>query len=112
MITRYYRFMQLKAYHSTNILLIPTIDIEVVWQTHLFRPEIYQADCLRLFHQVIDHSLLINDIQQHIKEQAFQDICQLYEQRFSEQYCPLTSIDEKKKTRSNLSHDSSGIFSC
>ncbi|CAF4669114.1 unnamed protein product, partial [Rotaria sp. Silwood2] len=69
--------------------------------------EIYQADCLRLFHQVIDHSLLINDIQQHIKEQAFQDICQLYEQRFSEQYCPLTSIDEKKKTRSNLSHDNS-----
>ncbi|CAF3065669.1 unnamed protein product [Rotaria sp. Silwood2] len=112
MITIYYHFMQLKAYHPANILLIPTIDIEIVWQTHLLRSEIYQADCLRLFRRVTDHSLLINDIQQHIKEQAFQDTCQLYEQRFSEQYCPLTSIDEKKKTRSNLSHDNSGIFSC
>ncbi|CAF2738746.1 unnamed protein product [Rotaria sp. Silwood2] len=112
MITRYYRFMQLKAYHPANILLIPTIDIEIVWQTHLLRPEIYQADCRHLFRRVIDHSLLINDIQQHIKEQAFQDTCQLYEQRFGEQYCPLTSIDEKKEAKSNVSHDSSGTFCC
>ncbi|CAF3929083.1 unnamed protein product [Adineta steineri] len=30
MITRYYRFMRLKASHPTNILLIPTMDIEIV----------------------------------------------------------------------------------
>ncbi len=31
MIQRYYRFMQLKALHPPNILLIPTLDIEIVW---------------------------------------------------------------------------------
>ena len=31
MIQIYYRFMQLKASHPTNILLIPTLDIEIVW---------------------------------------------------------------------------------
>jgi hypothetical protein len=24
-----------------NILLIPTLDIEIIWQTHLLRPEMY-----------------------------------------------------------------------
>ncbi|CAF3913285.1 unnamed protein product [Rotaria sordida] len=71
MIQRYYRFMQLKAYHSPNLFLIPTLDIEIVWQTHLLRPEIYDNDCLRLFHRVIDHSFIINHIQQYYKEQAF-----------------------------------------
>ena len=94
--------MQLKASHPSNILFIPTLDIEIVWQTHLLRPEIYQADCLRLFHRVIDHSLLISDIEDALKEQAFRDTCQLYEQRFGEQYCSLQWITETKKTVPNF----------
>ena len=106
MIQRYYRFMQLKASHSSNLLLIPTLDIEIVWQTHLLRPEIYQNDCLRLFHRVIDHSLIINDIEQLLKVQAFIDTCQLYEQKFGETYCPLPPIDEmKSNTASNFLYD-------
>ncbi len=89
MITRYYRFMQLKASCPNNILLIPTLDIEIIWQTHLLRPEMYREDCIRLFHRIIDHSLLTNDIEQFLKEQAFIDTCKLYEERFGEQYCPL-----------------------
>jgi hypothetical protein len=92
--------MQLKASHPSNILLIPTLDIEIVWQTHLLRPEMYQADCLRLFRRVIDHSLLISEIEKFLKNQAFQDTCQLHEQRFGEQYCP--SISNAEKTESNF----------
>jgi hypothetical protein len=88
MITRYYRFMQLKSSYP-NILLIPTLDIEITWQTHLLRPEMYRQDCMRLFHRIIDHSLLTNDLEQFLKEQAFIDTCKLYEERFGEQYCPL-----------------------
>jgi hypothetical protein len=98
MITRYYRFMQLKAYLPEDLFLVPTIDIEIVWQTHLLRPEMYRNDCLRLFRRVIDHSLLISDIQQVLQEQAFVTTCQLYEQRFGEQYCPLPSTKKKKIT--------------
>lgn len=90
MITRYYRFMQLKATHSSDVLLIPTLDIEIVWQTHLLRPEMYKADCRRLFRRVIDHSLLFSDVQNFSKRQAFLDTCHLYEQRFGDQYCPLS----------------------
>ena len=93
MITRYYRFMQLKASMPANILLIPTLDIEMVWQTHLLRPVLYREDCQRLFHRVIDHSLLMENIEQFLKEQAFIDTCKLYEERFGEEYCASPSAD-------------------
>ncbi len=38
-----------------NTLLIPILDIEIVWQTHLLQPEMYRNDCLRLFRRIIDH---------------------------------------------------------
>ncbi|CAF4669346.1 unnamed protein product, partial [Rotaria sp. Silwood2] len=95
--------MQLKASHPTNLLLIPTLDIEIVWQTHLLRPEIYQADCIRLFRRIIDHKLLANDIEDFLKEQAFRDTCQLYEQRFGEKYGPLLPIDAINQVPSNAS---------
>ncbi|CAF1430270.1 unnamed protein product [Rotaria sordida] len=104
MITRYYRFMQLKASYPSNILLVPTLDIEIVWQTHLLRPAMYQADCLRLFRRVIDHSLLITDIEKFLKDQAFRDTCQLYEQQFGQQYCPLPSTYTKNNATSNFHH--------
>jgi hypothetical protein len=103
MITQYYKFMQLKAFHPSNILLVPTLDIEIVWQTHLLRPEMYRTDCLRLFRRVIDHSLLLSDIQTVLKDQAFRDTCQLYEQRFGEQYCILPSTVDGEKTALKIS---------
>jgi len=98
-IQRYYRFMQLKASNSGNILLIPTLDIEIIWQTHLLRPKIYRNDCFRLFNRLIDHSLIIHDIDQIFKEEAFLDTCQLYEKRFGEKYCSLSSIEEKNELK-------------
>jgi hypothetical protein len=103
MITRYYRFMQLKAIYLPNILLIPTLDVEIIWQTHLLRPEMYRADCLRLFGRLVDHSLLATDMERFLKEQAFRETCQLYEQRFGEQYCPLSRTKEHQTTASNAS---------
>ena len=104
MITRYYRFMQLKTVYFPNILLIPTLDVEVVWQTHLLRPEIYRSDCLRLFHHIVDHSLLATEVQEFFKEQAFVETCQLYEERFGEQYCPLPKKKKRQRQPSCYSH--------
>ena len=98
--------MQLKASHPSNMLLIPTLDIEIVWQTHVLRPAVYEADCIRLFRRVIDHSLLTSDIQTFLREQAFRDTCQLYEQRYSEQYCPLPlDHQQENNTFSKIDHD-------
>ncbi|UJR07065.1 hypothetical protein I4U23_011353 [Adineta vaga] len=96
MIQRYYRFMQLKAYHPANTLLIPTLDIEIIWQTHLLRPEMYEKDCIRLFRRMIDHSLVLNEVESYFKRQAFIDTCQLYEEKFGEKYCTLPKIEEEK----------------
>lgn len=112
MMARYYRFMQLKASCSDNTLLVPTLDIEMIWQTHLLRPEMYRADCLRLFHRVIDHSLLTDDIEQHFKEQAFVDTCRLYEERYGEQYCPLPSTSESEKPSPRYVHPMFGRLKC
>ena len=98
MITRYYRFMQLKASFPDNILLIPTMDIEIIWQTHLLRPEKYRSDCLRLFHRIIDHSLFLDEIGYSLKNQAFLDTCQLYRERFGEQYCFIPAIKRIRNT--------------
>ncbi len=98
--------MQLKASNPSNILLIPTLDIEMIWQTHLLRPEMYRNDCLRLFRRVIDHSLIIkDDIGQFFKEQAFCDTCQLYEQKFGEKYCSLPLFEKKNKFASKSRYD-------
>ncbi|UJR10791.1 hypothetical protein I4U23_014978 [Adineta vaga] len=104
MITRYYRFMQLKAASPNNLLLVPTLDIEIIWQTHLLRPTMYRDDCMRLFHRVIDHSLLTNDVEQFLKEQAFIETCKLYEERFGEQYCPLPENKKDKKAPPRYVH--------
>lgn len=94
MIQRYYRFLRLKASQPFDTLLIPTIDIEIVWQTHLLRPDMYRKDCLRLFRRVIDHSLILNsEVEQYFKGQAFIDTCQLYEQTFDQQYCRRVPMD-------------------
>jgi hypothetical protein len=109
MITRYYRFMQLKASYP-NILLIPTLDIEIIWQTHLLRPEMYREDCMRLFHRIIDHSLLTNELEQTMKEQAFIDTCELYEQRFGEEYCSQPKSNEPAPPK--YCHPNSGKLTC
>ncbi len=102
--------MELKVSYP-NLLLIPTLDIEIIWQTHLLRPNIYREDCLRLFRQVIDHSLLLNDIEQFLKEQAFIDTCKLYEERFYQQYCPLPTT-ENETPDPKYQHPIFGSFTC
>lgn len=108
MITRYFHFMQLKASYPNN-LLIPTLDIEIIWQTHLLRPKMYHDDCMRLFHRVIDHSLLTNDLEQFLKEQAFIDTCKLYKERYGEEYCPLPQAKEAKP---KYAHPMFGSLKC
>ncbi|CAF3763973.1 unnamed protein product [Rotaria sp. Silwood1] len=111
MIRRYYRFMQLKVLYPKK-LLIPTIDIEIVWQTHLLRPLIYQNDCRRLFHQIIDHSLLLNHTQQSFKEEAFLDTLHLYEKHFHEPYCSLPLYKNDKMSSPKYMRPHFDTFQC
>ena len=112
MIKRYYRFMQLKASLPANRLLIPTLDIEMIWQTHLLRPSMYRDDCLRLFHRVIDHSLLTDELEQFLKDQAFFETCRLYEERFGEEYCPKPTEEMRANRPAKYVHHTFGVLKC
>eukprot|EP01080_Neovahlkampfia_damariscottae_P008298 gene8298-122_t len=53
---RYKKFMDLKSKYP-DAFLVPTIDIECIWMSHLIRPSLYQKDCKKLYNKVIDHHL-------------------------------------------------------
>jgi hypothetical protein len=113
MILRYYRFMKLKAVSLSNIIFVPTLDIEMIWQTHLSHPQMYRTDCLRLFGRIIDHSLLTDDIGQFLKEQAFIETCRLYKEHFDEEYCSLPiDIENRKRTPKYEEIPSDGDHRC
>jgi hypothetical protein len=76
--------MQLKVSQPSHILFILTLDIEIVRQTHVLQPKIYQNDCLRLFRCVIDHSFIISDNNKFFQKQVILGTCQLYEEKFGE----------------------------
>ena len=67
---RYYSFMQLKAKYP-DLQLIPTFDIELVWQSHLIRPSMYAADLERLFS--MSHGLSSYLLATHITNQLSTD---------------------------------------
>ncbi|CAF3938329.1 unnamed protein product [Rotaria sordida] len=69
-------------------------------------------DCLRLFHQIIDHSLLLDHTQQSFKEQAFLDTLHLYEKHFHEQYCSLSLYKNDKISSSKYIHPHFDRFQC
>ncbi|CAF2965720.1 unnamed protein product [Rotaria sp. Silwood2] len=74
----------------------------------------YRNDCLHLFHHVVDHSLSIENIQQFLKDKAFIEICQFYEERFGEKYCQLSSNNNYCNTisdKNNLLNYSQASYS-
>lgn len=111
-ISRYYNFMQLKVSYPTDIFLVPTLDIEIIWQLHLLHAELYEKDCLRLFNRIIDHQLVLDDVSQFIRKQAFLDTCHLYEERFGEKYCTLPIETDDRMTVPSYSYWDETYFEC
>ncbi|CAF1079322.1 unnamed protein product [Rotaria sp. Silwood1] len=81
MIRQYDRFMILKSLYP-KIYLVPTIDIEIVWKTHLLRPEIYRDDYSTIFFSYF----------------------LLYEKHFNEEYCSLPLYKNAKTSSSKYIH--------
>jgi hypothetical protein len=64
-LARYHKFMRLKAKYP-NTFLVPTADIEMVWQSHLIRPSLYHAYCAKLLGstgKLFPHALYSSEIQ-------------------------------------------------
>jgi len=80
--------------------LVPTLDIELIWQTHLLRPNKYREDCKRLYGRVINHDLVLDDISSSLKIDAFKETIDLYEKTYlGEKYTHVTRPPFPKKPR-------------
>lgn len=53
-INRYFKFMKLIAQNKSRIF-VPTMDIDLVWHTHLTNPRKYKDYCIKIAGQIINH---------------------------------------------------------
>jgi len=56
-VQRYKMFLNLLNKTGESTVLIPTLEIEALWVTHLLRPGRYRSDCLRAFGACLDHRI-------------------------------------------------------
>jgi len=82
---RYQLFLLLKAKYREN-LLIPTLCIEFIWQSHLLRFDIYKRDCEQLFGRIIDHHLLLTPFESLHRNEAIKQTALLWEREFGFSY--------------------------
>lgn len=93
---RYYNFLKLKELYP-NTLFIPTLDIEMVWISHLLKPEIYEEDCMKLFGRVIEHELYLNDSNKSIRHEALIETLNLYKSHYKVDLIDPKNIPKKLK---------------
>eukprot|EP01089_Gocevia_fonbrunei_P011411 TRINITY_DN2469_c0_g1_i1.p1 TRINITY_DN2469_c0_g1~~TRINITY_DN2469_c0_g1_i1.p1 ORF type:complete len:470 (-),score=71.10 TRINITY_DN2469_c0_g1_i1:73-1482(-) len=74
-IEKYIQFLELKS-KNPDLNLVPSDDIEYIWESHLIRPEVYYQDCNDLFGKVIPHSIGIDATK---KEQGIKNFESLYD---------------------------------
>jgi hypothetical protein len=96
MVSRYIQFMKLKAKYP-EAYLVPTHDIEIVWQSHMLRPSLYESDCTSVFgaKYIIPHKLYRDELENAVFELALRETAELWKKEYNCDYLlyPLSSID-------------------
>eukprot|EP01127_Copromyxa_protea_P002359 TRINITY_DN1223_c0_g1_i5.p1 TRINITY_DN1223_c0_g1~~TRINITY_DN1223_c0_g1_i5.p1 ORF type:complete len:245 (+),score=33.78 TRINITY_DN1223_c0_g1_i5:336-1070(+) len=83
-IDTYLKFLKLKAQHP-ELRLIPSLEVEWVWFSHVLRPKYYEAYCMNTFGKYILHDF--NDFfLGHEDPSALKETAELYEKTFGEPY--------------------------
>lgn len=98
---RYHQFMQLKVKYP-KMMLVPTVDIEMIWMSHLIRPKKYKQYCLKNLKAaaVIPHFLYAGDDYVAMKEGAFKSTAALWKQEYNQPYWISPKISEDKNAYS------------
>ncbi|KAF3902147.1 hypothetical protein ABW21_db0205389 [Orbilia brochopaga] len=88
-ITRYRRFLQLFKLYPGKIL-VPTLDIDLVWHTHQLSPFLYQAGAMKYAGRIIDHN---DKLGKPTLDDGFTRTKELYRIRFAQEYNVCTCWD-------------------
>jgi hypothetical protein len=81
-LSRYTRFFQLLAAHPKNVI-VPTLDIDLVWHTHQCSPALYAAHSQAVTGRFINHD---DQIQKTPLKDAFKETKRIYFLCFGEDY--------------------------
>lgn len=81
-IVRFEHFMALFKAHPQSIL-VPTLDIDLVWHTVQCAPKTYEKLCMRLAGRIIDHNDALGEVK--LKD-GFQETKKLYESKIQAEY--------------------------
>ncbi|GAX85220.1 hypothetical protein CEUSTIGMA_g12640.t1 [Chlamydomonas eustigma] len=77
-VDRYLRFLQLHKEHP-GLTLVPMMDIDLMWHTHMGVATSYHSDCQALFGRILSQN---DDLPPSDLEEGFATTKMLYEQRF------------------------------
>jgi hypothetical protein len=81
-LVRYEQFMELFREHSGTVL-VPTLDIDIVWHTHQCSPKSYQSLCAKMAGRSINHD---DSLGKTTLKDGFRETCRFYETRFKDEY--------------------------
>ncbi|KAI9569231.1 hypothetical protein HD554DRAFT_2020776 [Boletus coccyginus] len=88
-VMRYHAFLDLMTAYP-GPMLVPTLDIDLVWHTHQLMASRYSVDCEMYIGHYVDHELSIAESR---LTSAFDDTCRAWETRFQVSYmqcgCPV-----------------------
>eukprot|EP01127_Copromyxa_protea_P003321 TRINITY_DN13150_c0_g1_i1.p1 TRINITY_DN13150_c0_g1~~TRINITY_DN13150_c0_g1_i1.p1 ORF type:complete len:246 (-),score=30.29 TRINITY_DN13150_c0_g1_i1:49-786(-) len=83
-IDTYLNFISLKAKYP-NARLIPSLEVEWIWYSHLLRPKLYETFCMKSFDYIIPHSL--DDwLEGHEDPGSIVETAELYEKEYGSKY--------------------------
>lgn len=84
LIIRYLRYLNLLTRTDHQRMLVPTLDIDLIWHTHQLSPYFYYQECmLSLLGAVIDHD---DKVEEARLDLGFKDTALLYYTKFKEPY--------------------------
>ncbi|KAH0840381.1 hypothetical protein J3R83DRAFT_1413 [Lanmaoa asiatica] len=91
-VMRYHAFLDLMTAYPSS-MLVPTLDIDLVWHTHQLMASRYSIDCEMYVGHYVDHELSITETR---LSSAFDDTCRAWRTRFQVQYmqCGCPAPDE------------------
>eukprot|EP01125_Pyxidicula_operculata_P015260 TRINITY_DN5166_c0_g1_i3.p1 TRINITY_DN5166_c0_g1~~TRINITY_DN5166_c0_g1_i3.p1 ORF type:complete len:443 (+),score=36.27 TRINITY_DN5166_c0_g1_i3:383-1711(+) len=107
---RYYKFMKLKEQYP-DVLLIPTLDIEHIWRSHMIRPSVYRRDCEKLFSGLVPHSIMLSRYQTLVRTVALRETCRLWKEKYGEPYGINLDLAPVQRYSLNTSHNPPDIYS-
>eukprot|EP01080_Neovahlkampfia_damariscottae_P009806 gene9806-2131_t len=82
---RYDQFLKLKKKFPDSYL-VPALDIEIIWISHLLRPHLYQNDCQKIYGKVFDHKLQCSKFEVAIRNEALIETQNLWKQEYKSDY--------------------------